>query len=121
MGVATPYPLESRFPPTFRVSQGFRCSMYSFMVDSSRKANLPFDLRTRATPSGVVLANTEGSADFMYDHIFSYTPILERCGHEGERTETRRLVVQKTLRITDLHTLAVKDKYKQIKPYYKGL
>lgn len=64
-GVATPYPFESRFPPTFMVSQGFRCSMYSFMVDSSRKANLPLDLRTRATPSAVVLVNTDGSADFM--------------------------------------------------------
>lgn len=56
--------------------------MYSFMVDSRRKANLPFDFRTRATPSGVVLTNTEGSADFMYDHIFSYTAILDRCAEK---------------------------------------
>jgi len=53
------------------VSQGLRCSVYSFMVDSSRKAYFPLDLRTRATPSIVVLVNTVGSPDFMYDHIFS--------------------------------------------------
>ena len=65
--------------------------MYSFMVDSRRKANLPYDFLTRATPSGVVLANTDGSADFMYDHIFSYTAILDRCavrGREGEEAES---------------------------------
>ncbi|MEQ2185052.1 hypothetical protein GOODEAATRI_014281 [Goodea atripinnis] len=90
LGVTSPaaalsLPLESRFPPTFMVSQGFRCSMYSFIVDSRRKANLPFDFRTRVTPSGVVLTNTEGSADFMYDHIFSYTAILDRCVEERRK------------------------------------
>ena len=61
------------------------------MVDSRRKANLPFDFRTRATPSGVVLTNTEGSADFMYDHIFSYTAILDLCaGKKRERKKSFR-------------------------------
>lgn len=46
---------------------------------------MPFDFRTRATPSGVVLTNTEGSADFMYDHIFSYTAILDRCAEKKRR------------------------------------
>lgn len=64
--------------------------MYSFIVDSSRKANFPFDLRTLATPSAVVLVNTEGSADFMYDHIFSYTAIFDlwetgKGGNEEQR------------------------------------
>ncbi|TNN46106.1 hypothetical protein EYF80_043701 [Liparis tanakae] len=31
---------RQRLPPTFMVSQGFRCSIYSFMVDSSRSSAL---------------------------------------------------------------------------------
>ncbi len=63
------------------------------MVDSRRKANLPFDFRTRATPSGVVLTKTEGSADFMYDHIFSYTAIFERCAKETKKTDIRPYII----------------------------
>ena len=71
------------------VSQGLRCSVYSFMVDSRRKAYFPLDLRTLATPSAVVLVKTVGSADFMYDHIFSYTAILDLwvVREQGKRGE----------------------------------
>ncbi|KAG9351432.1 hypothetical protein JZ751_022682 [Albula glossodonta] len=41
--------------------KGFLCSVYSFMVDSSRKAYFPLDLRTRATPSAVVLGSKTNS------------------------------------------------------------
>ena len=36
------------------------------MVDSSRKAYLPLELRTRCTPSSVVLTKTDGSA-FLHE------------------------------------------------------
>ena len=41
MGVAMPYPLESRLSPTFIVLHGLRWLKYSFIVDSSRNAYLP--------------------------------------------------------------------------------
>lgn len=105
LGVAIPYPLESRFPPTFIVSQGLRCSVYSFIVDSRRKAYFPLDLRTLATPSAVVLVKTVGSADFMYDHIFSYTAILDLCVLGGEEIGLKVNVNRSTVRM--FHTLVI--------------
>lgn len=84
LGVAMPQPLESKFPPTFMVSHGFLCSMYSFMVDSSKQAYFPLDFRTRDTPSAVVLTNTDGSALFIYVHILSNTAILDLCEENME-------------------------------------
>lgn len=38
---------------------------------------MPLDFLTRIIPSSVVRTNTDGSADFMYVHIFSNTAILD--------------------------------------------
>jgi hypothetical protein len=43
IGVAIPYPLESRLFPTFIVSQGCLSFKYSLTLDSSKNAYLPFD------------------------------------------------------------------------------
>lgn len=85
------------------VSQGLRCSVYSFIVDSRRKAYFPLDLRTLATPSAVVLVKTVGSADFIYDHIFSYTAILDLCILGGEEIGLKINVNKSTVRT--FHTL----------------
>ena len=45
--VAIPYPFASRFFPTFIVSHGRRSLMYSFVVDSIRKAYFPLDFCRR--------------------------------------------------------------------------
>ena len=72
-----PYPLESKFVPTFMVSHGFLMLVYSFKVDSTKYAYLPFFSRTLAIPSWFFLTNTEGVADVIYAHIRSYMATFE--------------------------------------------
>ena len=76
-GVAMPYPLESRLPPTLIVLHGFRMFWYSFVVDSSRKAYVS-ELRTMSIPSVVLLVNTP-SVNVMKLYILSYNSTFEFC------------------------------------------
>ena len=59
------------------VSQGRRWLVYSFCVDSVRKAYFPFFLRTVSTPSSVDLTKTQGSLDDMKAHIRSKVGIVD--------------------------------------------
>jgi len=84
IGIAMPYPLESRVLP-ISIRLQLRSVWYSMLDDSMRNAYRPLPLSTRSTPSWLLFVNTVGLDDSITLHILWYKLKFDLCRMYIER------------------------------------